>query len=229
VSDLLDRLTALAEARRDPGRALAMRAYMRDKFPFLGLASGERDDVLRQATRDLPPPTEDELVAFALACWERDEREYQYMAVRHLRRNAGRCSPALLGTVEHLVTTKSWWGTVDELASHVVGTLVTRHPELVLVMDRWIAADDHWLARTAILHQLRYGPRTDQRRLFAYCLARAADTDFFIRKAIGWALRTHARTAPTAVLAFVSQHEGELSGLSRREALKHLASATPPP
>ena len=91
---------------------------------------------------------------------------------------------------------------------------------LATATDRWIGGDDIWLARSAILHQLRWGADTDADRLFEYSLRRAGDTEFFIRKAIGWALRQYARTDPDAVRAFVERHE--FSGLTRREALKHL-------
>lgn len=89
-------------------------------------------------------------------------------------------------------------------------------------MDEWIASEKIWLARTAILHQTRYKADTEEDRLFAYCLRRASDTEFFIRKAIGWALREHAKTNPAAVRRFVRENEALLSGLSKRDALKHL-------
>ncbi|MCB1188785.1 DNA alkylation repair protein, partial [bacterium] len=112
--------------------------------------------------------------------------------------------------------------TVDTLAALVVGPMVTRHPQLTAVMDEWIADENLWVARTAILHQLKYGKATDTDRLFAYCAAQAGHPDFFIRKAIGWALRQYARTDPGAVRRFVANHRDELSPLSIREATKHL-------
>ena len=93
-------------------------------------------------------------------------------------------------------------------------------------IDEWIASEDLWLARSAILHQNKWKTATDEPRLFAMCLARADERDFFIRKAIGWALREYSKTAPDAVRAFVAAHEGELSGLTRREALKRLTRGT---
>jgi 3-methyladenine DNA glycosylase AlkD len=104
----------------------------------------------------------------------------------------------------------------------VVGPRVTRFPELVATMDAWVDGPDMWLTRTAILHQNADKAATDARRLFAYCAERADHRDFFIRKAIGWALREYARTDPHAVRAFVEEHRHTLSGLSIREATKHL-------
>jgi 3-methyladenine DNA glycosylase AlkD len=89
-------------------------------------------------------------------------------------------------------------------------------------MDEWSAADDLWLVRTAILHQLRFKESTDADRLFAYCTRQAGHPDFFVRKAIGWALREYAKTDPEAVRGYVRTHEGRLSALSLREARKHL-------
>jgi 3-methyladenine DNA glycosylase AlkD len=109
---------------------------------------------------------------------------------------------------------------VDALAARVIGPIVARHPAAVSTMDAWLADDDMWLARTAILYQLTYAERTDADRLFRYCLARAGHRDFFIRKAIGWALRQYAKTDPAAVRSFVTAHASQLSPLSRREALK---------
>jgi 3-methyladenine DNA glycosylase AlkD len=105
-----------------------------------------------------------------------------------------------------------------------VGPLVARHPALVATMDAWVGEENLWLARTAILHQLRYGGGTDADRLFRYCLAQSAHRDFFIRKAIGWALREYAKTDPVAVTSFVRSHESQLSPLSVREALKNIDS-----
>jgi 3-methyladenine DNA glycosylase AlkD len=109
----------------------------------------------------------------------------------------------------------------------VVGPLVSRYPDLALTMDDWIASDNIWLARTAIIHQERFKDRTDVERLFSYCLLRAADRDFFIRKAIGWALREYSKTDADAVRRFVADHGSELSPLSQREALKWLSRRPP--
>jgi 3-methyladenine DNA glycosylase AlkD len=223
ADSLLAELTRAYEGARDPGAAAAMAAYMRHQFPFLGIPLSRRRAIDREVLRRLPAPAEPDLVAVGLACWARPEREYQQFGAGYLRRHVGVASPALLDTVERLITTKSWWDTVDEVAKHVVGPLVAGSPALLARMDAWAVGGQPWLARSAILHQLTYRERTDTGRLFAYCAANAASTDFFLRKAIGWALREHARTDPEAVAAFVDHHHDDLSGLSRREALKGVA------
>jgi len=197
-----------------------MAAYMRDRFTFFGIPTPERRALIRAALTDLPRPTERELATIAKRCWARPQREFQYFACEYVRKNAKRCSPEFLSTIEWLVTHKSWWDTVDDLA-HSTGALVMAHPKLVQTMDEWIAADNLWIARVALIHQLAYKERTDTERLFDYCTRRAGDTEFFIRKAIGWALRQYAWTDPDAVTAYVASTPS-LSALSRREALKNL-------
>jgi 3-methyladenine DNA glycosylase AlkD len=219
---VLARLTRAYPEAADPERAVAMAAYMRDQFPFLGIQSPAQRVLGREVLADTPRPDEDDLRAIALACWVLPEREYQYFACGLLRRHARACSASFLDTARTLIVTKSWWDTVDALAAHLVGPLVARYPALVSSMDSWVASPDMWLARAAILHQLTFKEATDPARLFRYCTAQAGHPDFFIRKAIGWALREYGKTDPAAVRAYVRTHEARLSGLSVREALKNL-------
>jgi 3-methyladenine DNA glycosylase AlkD len=216
----MDRIEALAGAladRRDPDQAAAMAAYMKDHFVFFGVRSSERRLAQREALGDWTAPTADGLAAFARGCWARNEREFQYAACDTLVRHVKQLSSANLDLLEELITTRSWWDTVDILASRVVGPLAERP-----TMERWLVSGDLWLERAVILHQLGYKEATDEAFLFRACLAHATSSEFFHRKAIGWALRQYAKTDPDAVRTFVADHVDELSGLSKREALKHL-------
>ncbi|MFJ9809671.1 DNA alkylation repair protein [Streptomyces sp. NPDC101158] len=219
---VLARLTDVYPAAGDPFRAQEMIAYMKGVAPFLGLRSPERRTLSRTVLDGLPAPDETDCAAVALRCFALPEREYHYFAVDYLRRHVKRCSSDFLPVAHTLVTTVSWWDTVDHLAAHVVGALVAADPVLVARMDEWIADEDLWVARTALLHQLRFKSATDADRLFAYCLLRSGHPDFFIRKAIGWSLREYGKTAPDEVRAFVAEHTSRLSPLSVREALKNL-------
>ncbi|HET9519294.1 MAG TPA: DNA alkylation repair protein [Actinoplanes sp.] len=221
-AEVLDRLVRTFEAARDPDRAGPAAAYMREQFPFLGVSSPRRAALTRTVLAGLPKPTEAELRAVADACWAMPEREYQYFAVDWLRANVRVCGPDMLGAARVLLTTKSWWDTVDPLATRFVGGLVTAHPRLRAELDDWSTDENLWLVRTAILHQLHYRTATDTDRLFGYCLRQAGHPDFFVRKAIGWALRQYARTDPDAVRTYVTCHRDQLSPLSVREALKQL-------
>jgi 3-methyladenine DNA glycosylase AlkD len=218
----VEAVVAAFSASANPEKAVGMRAYMKNQFPFWGLTAPERTALLRQCWAGLAPLDEEDLVTAVKALWVLPEREYQYAGVALLRSHLRRAGPGLVTLAEALIIDKSWWDTVDELASHVVGPLVLRYPELRIDVERWIDSDNLWLARTAIIHQNGYKDRTDADLLFDYCLRRADEKDFFIRKAIGWALREYSKTDPDAVRAFVAQHESLLSGLSRREALRRI-------
>ncbi|KUN96900.1 DNA alkylation repair protein [Streptomyces caeruleatus] len=222
---VLERLTATYAAAADPARAAAAQAYMKDVAPFLGIPTPERRALSRTVLQGTPRPDEADCAAVALRCWQLPEREYHYFAVDYLRRHVGRCSSGLLPVTRQLITTVSWWDTVDLLAAHVVGGLVTADPNLRADMDAWIVDDDLWVARTALLHQLRHKEHTDSQRLFAYCLRQSGHPDFFIRKAIGWALREYAKTDADAVRDFLARERGRFAPLSVREALRNVGVA----
>ena len=194
-----------------------MRAYMKGIAPFLGIPAPER----RAAMKPLGRPTDSELVADCRALMTLPEREFHYVATEAMVSAAPKQSASFLGELEWFIRTTSWWDTVDHLAGGV-GTLVAMHPALVAEMDDWINDSDFWIARVAVLHQLGWRNRTDEQRLFRLCLARAHEKEFFLRKAIGWALRDYAWTNPSAVRRFVDEHRAELSGLTVREATKNL-------
>jgi 3-methyladenine DNA glycosylase AlkD len=213
VTSIVDTLSPLADA----ARASPMAAYMKHHFVYLGIATPQR----REACKPLIRAYDGDLLAAASALWKLNEREYQYVACDLLRQHARKLQANDLAKLEKLVTSKSWWDSVDGLVPSI-GELVLHEPQLSARMDELIAADNFWLQRVAILHQLAWKDKTDQDRLFRYCLHCADDKEFFIRKAIGWALRQHARVAPDAVRAFVKKHQNTLSPLSVREACKHL-------
>ncbi|MFE5185775.1 DNA alkylation repair protein [Streptomyces sp. NPDC056628] len=221
---VMERLTSTYAAAADPERAVAMRAYMKDVAPFLGIPSPERRALSRSVVRGTPPPGEDDCTAVALRCWRLPEREYQYFAIDYLRRHVTCLSSGFLPVTRQLVSTVPWWDTVDALAAHVVGGLVTADAAPAADMDAWIEDDDLWVVRTALLHQLRFKERTDTRRLFAYCLRQSGHPDFFIRKAIGWCLREYAKTDPGAVRDFLAREGGRFAPLSVREALKNIGA-----
>ena len=122
-----------------------------------------------------------------------------------------------------LIVTGAWWDLVDEAATKLVGTSLRKDPGLVTpTMRRWATDHDMWLRRSAIICQLGFGVVTDVGLLVDVCSANRGDREFFIRKAIGWALRDYARTDPDWVRAFVDDHRSDMSPLSVREAMKHL-------
>lgn len=213
AASIQDALQPLADA----GRAQAMAAYMKGKFDFLGVPTPAR----RLATLPVMRAFTGNPLAAARELWALSAREYQYVAVDLLRRQNKRLASNDLPMLETLVQDKSWWDTVDGLAP-TIGAIVAREPQLVSRMDDLIGAPDFWLRRVALLHQLDWKENTDAARLFDYCLRCADEREFFIRKAIGWALRQYARTDPAAVRHFLDTQRARLSGLSFREGAKHL-------
>lgn len=216
---------SLLEPQRDPREAEKMSRYMKSRFPFLGLPRTVYQPLTRPLLAGLRPAAEEKLLLeIAGRLWRLPEREYQYLAGDLLDRYSKCLTPASLPALRGLLQEKSWWDSVDQLTGRVIGPLVRRYPDLRKHLDLWSRDADFWLRRAAILHQLSYGPDTDTRRLFDYCRRNARDPEFFVRKAIGWALRQHAKLDAAAVLAFVNAHP-ELSPLTRREALKHQSIA----
>ena len=199
-----------------------MAAYLKNQFPFLGVKTPARRAVSKPLLRKAKTWTAEEILDVADALMDEPEREFAQVAVDLVRASVKTLRSRDLDRLRGLIETKSWWDTVDALAVHGVGPLVKADRELQAVMDEWIADDDIWVARTAILHQLLWKSDTDAERLFHYCDLRASDQEFFIRKALGWALRQYARTDPDAVRSYVTGNRERLSGLTKREALKHL-------
>jgi 3-methyladenine DNA glycosylase AlkD len=221
---LLSQIETALRPLADPVQAVPMRAYMLDQFAFLGIRATPRRRALRGLPR-LTTWTADALLSLAEALWDLPEREFQYVAVDLLAKHHRQLGLASLPGLLPLVQRHPWWDTVDGLAG-VVGDILLRartgQPDAQRPMDDWLGHPSLWVRRVAMLHQLGWKAQTDQARLFRYALALAPETDFFIRKAIGWALRDHARAQPEAVRAFLMTHAHVLSGLTRREGGKHL-------
>jgi 3-methyladenine DNA glycosylase AlkD len=142
---VLQRLQAAYLAAADPRQAIPMAAYMRGQFEFLGIPAPRQRSLNRTILHGRDRPGEADLRELALACWALPPREYQYFATGWLRRHVSGCGPGFIDTARYLVTTKSWWDTVDHLATHVVGPLVAAHPQLVATMDIWIGEPNLWL------------------------------------------------------------------------------------
>jgi len=206
----------------DPAAAPAMQRYMKSAMPFRGVAAPARASLLREVAggaRDGPV-----LETAARALWDGAQyREERYLATGLSGLRPFPTGLGVLPLYEHWIVTGAWWDHVDEIASHRIGPLLRAHPaETARVLRAWAVHPDRWLRRTAVIAQLGSRERTDTALLTEVIEANLGDGDFFLRKGIGWALRQYARTDPAWVRAFVAAHPG-LSGLSRREALKHLA------
>jgi 3-methyladenine DNA glycosylase AlkD len=208
------------ELNRDPARAEQMKKYMKDRFEFYGIGTPVRRAMMSAHIKEHGLPAVDDIERISRELWSRDERECQSTIIDLLNRMKKKLEPSHLPLLEDLIASKSWWDTVDGLAGWLVGDLFSRYPDLIKpTTDRWMASGDIWLQRSCLLFQLSYKEKTDLPLLFGFIGELSDHKSFWIRKAIGWILREYSKTDPRVVEEFVKSHP-ELSGLSKREALK---------
>ncbi len=216
---------ALAAAG-DSEKAVAQQAYMKSELPYFGIAAPDLKRLLRPILALYRPTDRDGHEATVRVLWDEvTHRETWYAAIALARHRRARhwLDPEAVPLWKHLVVTGAWWDVVDEIASHLVGeTLAGHRTELTPVMREWATDENPWLRRTAVICQLRFKGETDLDLLRYAIDSNIDDRSFWLRKAIGWALREYARTDPEWVLAEVARHGDRMSGLSRREATKHL-------
>jgi 3-methyladenine DNA glycosylase AlkD len=200
---------------------------MRHQFEFIGVPTPQRRQAVLPVFKRLQVENTDHLLACAHVLWTLPAREFQYVATDLLAR---KWKALGINDIAHLLTIAqqaSWWDSVDPLAG-VVGDVLkaarVETPQAQAVMDAALQHESLWVRRIAMIHQLGWREHTDEDRLFGYARALAAESDFFIRKAIGWALRDYAWHAPDAVIGFLSASRDLISPLSLREASKHLPS-----
>ncbi len=209
----------------NPGKVQGMQAYMKTDMPFYGVQKEGRTAILRHLVRDFDPADRSEYEDLVLGLWALPHREEKYLALAFARHFKTFIVTGSLPLYRRLIVEGAWWDFVDEIATKLVRQLVLEKPaETWPVVDEWVHDEDMWLRRTAILCQIGARERTDVDRLFRFCAQRAFEKEFFIRKAIGWALREYAKTDPEAVAGFVIEHRDQLSGLSFREASKHMGN-----
>jgi 3-methyladenine DNA glycosylase AlkD len=202
--------------------AVAMSKYMKDLFPYYGIKKPLRTQLTKPLMLNVKKDiTEDWIMEAAALLWKKKQREFHYVAMDLLNMNRKVITPKSFKALENLVLKNSWWDSVDSLSNYAISPLVLRYPELKKEMKHFAQQDNMWLKRVSIIHQLPYKTKTDWLFLMDVCKRHMHDKEFFIRKAIGWALRQHAKTDPKAVYAFVEANKAKLSNLSIREALKH--------
>jgi 3-methyladenine DNA glycosylase AlkD len=227
---LLDAVRRGLAARADPAAAPRMQAYMKSAMPYRGVPTPGVRAVCRDAFASPRLATAAAWQSTVLALWRGAEyREERYAAIELCGHRYYRPFQTLaaLPMYEELIVTGAWWDYVDAVASHHVGGLLRRYPgPISKAIRRWARSDDLWKRRSAIICQLSFKERTDLTLLYA-CIEGAADApEFFLRKAIGWALREYAKTDPAEVERYVRLRGERLSPLSRREALRNLSGGT---
>ena len=222
-AELMSAIRTRLHRAADPARAAGAQAYLKSEMPSLGVRVPEVRRIVKAAARELPPGSLPELQSTVLALW-RDAgwREERYAAIdlTGLRLAAGEWS--MLPVYEEIIRSGAWWDLVDGVSHRLCGLLQTHREDMSSVLRRWSTDADLWIRRAAITAQLGAKSETDPALLAAVIEPNLADPEFFIRKAIGWALRDFAATDPDWVRDFVARHGGALSPLSRREALRKI-------
>jgi 3-methyladenine DNA glycosylase AlkD len=223
VEHYLNPLKESFEALADTGNARQMKAYMKDQFEFYGLKAPVRREIQKEFLAQYGKPDKQLLVPLIKELWGRPEREWQMFAMDILDKSQKHWNDDVMSLFEFLITTKSWWDTVDFMAA----TLVYKHYSKNAARDealirRWSQSNNMWLNRTAIIFQLKCKTNIRVDLLEEFILPHIGSKEFFHQKAIGWALRQHSRIDPDWVIDFVDTHP--LKPLSRREALRLIMS-----
>lgn len=207
---------------RNEELAIPMAKYMKNLFPFLGMKKPESAKLARDFLREKKKKDKEVDWDFIWKCFNLPEREFQYLAIDYMERVKDLFTPEDMKEIERLITTKSWWDSVDAI-NKVVGHIVMKYPELKEgILLEWINSDNIWLKRISIIFQLKYKERTDRKFLKKAILTNCQTDEFFVDKAIGWALREYSKTNKEWVRDFIDSHRDKLSKLSIREASKYL-------
>ena len=216
---LLDLITDFEENRNEL-LAESMSKYMQDKFRFLGVRGATRTEIYKKYFPDARK-TKTIDWDFVESCWNKEEREFQYVVVYYLKAMKKFLKREDISKLKYLIVTKSWWDTVDLLAK-VVGSLVIRIEGYDQIMLEWSKDSNIWLKRVAILYQLSLKEKVDKQVLDKILVNNLGDSEFFINKAIGWALRDYSKFNPEWVREFLEKNKNDMVNLSLREASKYL-------
>lgn len=214
-------LKAAFQEAADPERAEKQKAYMKGQFEYYGITAPIQKNLVKEFKNEyglLPETDKEEIVRW---CWDQPQREWQYFAMDMLGRTVKKESEDIVDLYEELIVAKSWWDTIDYIASNLVGPYFKIYPDNINHRtSKWMGSGNIWLQRTCLLFQLKYKDDLDTDLLESFIEPLRTSKEFFIRKAIGWILREYSKTNPDYVNKFVENNE--LSGLSHREALKWL-------
>ena len=216
---LLDLITDFEENRNEL-LAESMSKYMQDKFRFLGVRGATRMEIYKKY---FPEARKTKIIDwdFVESCWNKEEREFQYVVVYYLKAMQKFLKREDISKLKYLIVTKSWWDTVDLLAK-VIGSLVIRIEGYDQIMLEWSKDSNIWLRRVAILYQLSLKDKVDEIILDKILVNNLGDNEFFINKAVGWALRDYSKYNPEWVREFIKKNKDNMANLSIREASKYI-------
>lgn len=220
VNSYIRPLQKIYEANRDAEQAEAMSAYMKNLFPFFGIPSPQRKFFFKQHLATYGLPEYKDLFAIVKSGYAQPEREYHYFAIDLAGKFAKKADERFVPIMEYLITYNSWWDSVDSTASNCTREFFRKNTSLQLPITRkWMDSGNMWLQRAALLFQLNYKTETNEKLLYGYIKELKHSNEFFIQKAIGWALREYAKSNKASVIKFLNSVE--LKPLSILEAKKH--------
>ena len=227
MSALRDQVRERLQAEADPARAPAMQAYMKSAMPYLGVQTTPLRAICKECFADLAWDDDEHWQGAVRELWRgATHREERYAAIELAKHRSSRPfhTLAALPLYREMIESGAWWDMVDSIAPSLVFELLQAEPDAMgVVLRDWARDDDMWVRRTSIICQLQAKQETDLTLLYDCFEPSIASKEFFLRKAIGWALRQYARTDPQEVARYVAASASRLSPLSRREALKHIA------
>lgn len=218
--DKYETIKKIFEAHSNPERAMAMSKYMKDQFHFYGIAAADRKNLYKDFLKSEKATKTVDWV-FLEQCYADEHREFQYLAYDYLLSMKKFVHFEHIPQIKFFIMTRSWWDTVDFL-SQVVGNIALTDARVHDLMITWSLEENIWVKRVAILYQLRFKTKTNPTQLEQIILNCLGTNEFFINKAIGWALREYSKVHPEWVGQFLADHQERLAKLSIREASKYL-------
>lgn len=223
VKVLTDYFSEELKAQAHPHTGEKMSAYMKNHFAFYGVPSPARRAILTNIWKQEKSAFLSHIRPLTQELWIKDQREYQMIALDLMGKSKKVFKIEDLPLLEYFITTKSWWDTVDFLASTMIGHILKgRADEAEAVAERYMSSDNMWLQRTALIFQLKYKDETDEALLYRLIDQTTGSKEFFINKASGWALRQYSKFQPASVEQYISDNREKLAKLTIKEGSKYL-------
>lgn len=220
--NFIDKLEASFANKSNPENAATMAKYMRNYFSFFGIKTVVRRQIINSIAKDCKAEIEKKSREIALELYSKPQRELHYCAIEILiNQLKGNYRKEDIHLIEKLILTNSWWDSVDTIAKYILGQYLLEYPsETETVIKNFSNAENMWLNRSSILFQLGYKKKTNFDLLKSECEKHKNSNEFFIQKAIGWALREYAKSNPQTVKNYVNNTV--LKPLSTKEALRNI-------
>ncbi len=223
VNELTEFVSSQLNSLRNQKKAIEMAAYMKTTMPFYGVQKPDRVPIIREIKSEYAPSSFAEYRDALRSLWMLRYREEKYIALNYAESFPKYITLDAIPVYEEIIRQGQWWDFVDPVSTNLIGRVyLQKRAELKPLIEKWSEDSDMWIRRCSILVQNRHKEKTDSEQLFRFCEKMAHEKDFFIRKAIGWALREYSKSDPQAVRRFIKKNKERLSPLSMREGSKYV-------